>query len=282
LVNVAHVAHEPTALWAAAHVATLPPRPAYDLRIEVLGPMRLLRGDTIVTEPDWVRRDRVRQLLALLVERRRISRRDAAEAIWPELGIDKALDNLRVNLTHLQRVVQPGRASGERPWFIRTDGELLVLSSTGVHVDADRFDALHSQARQFDDRGQTQFALSSFRESVALWRGTYLEDWPDAAWADVERLRLRTLLITAHCRVGELVLARGEPEEAARHAASVLRDEPLQERAGRLLVHALDAQGDRATATRALRDLVQRLDDNGLRPEAATLDLIRQRTSPAS
>ncbi|MCB0964902.1 MAG: hypothetical protein KDA98_16620, partial [Acidimicrobiales bacterium] len=57
----------PGAGWARDRTAALPARPAHDVRVEVLGPMRCWRGGTEVTDAPWARRERVRQLLALLV-----------------------------------------------------------------------------------------------------------------------------------------------------------------------------------------------------------------------
>ena len=62
----------------------------------------------------------------------------------------------------------------------------------------------------------------------------------------------------------------------ARLAGEVLADEPLQERAGRLFVHTLTAQGDRATARRALANLLAQLDEHGMAAEPDTTQLARQ------
>jgi DNA-binding SARP family transcriptional activator len=208
--------------------------------------------------------------LAFLVVHRRVSRREAVEALWPDLEGATALSNLRVNLTHLQGVLQPGRAAGVLPWFVRSEGDWLTLSEDGVEIDADRFDEMLRRARSLDDAGRSARAREGYAAAIALDRGGFLDDWPDAPWAQFERMRLRTASITARCRLGELLLATGEPEQASQLAEGVLRNEPLQERAGRLLVHALAAQGDRATAFRVAGALVDSLRQEGLSPEPDT------------
>ena len=81
-----------------------------------------------------------RDLLQFLVDRRSISRRRVAEAVWPDLDAIAAADNLRVNLNHLQRVLQPDRLPEEAPWFIRAADDRLVLHpSAELRVDADDF-----------------------------------------------------------------------------------------------------------------------------------------------
>lgn len=260
----------PATAWATARIATMPAPPSYDLRIEVLGPIRLLRGAALVTDHDWVKRDRVRQLLALLTLRRRMPRSAIAETLWPELDVERGLHNLRVNLGHLQRVLQPDRPPAMPAWFVRGDGNWLELVDERVIVDQRRFEEHLAAARAYDGDGRSRAALDTYRRAIALTRGTLLEEWRSAGWAELERLRLHSLATGARCRAGELTLALGEPEEATALAAAVLADEPLQERAARLLVRAFDAHGDRMSARRALGELLSRLADAALAPEPAT------------
>ncbi|NLD78322.1 MAG: hypothetical protein GX643_16840 [Acidimicrobiales bacterium] len=275
LARAAILSHAPTARWAAHRIATMPVRPSYDIRLDVLGDMSLARGDTLVSDRDWTNRERVRQLLAYLVLHRSVGRRSMAEALWPDLPSDRALGNLRVNLAHLQKVLQPGRETSDKAWFVRADAEKVALADDGVVVDATLFEAACDRARALEGEDRSSEALFEWHGAVDLYQGDFLEDWPDVEWSQVERFRLRTLAITARCRLGELLLARGEPEEAARHASIVLGIEPIQERACRLLVHALTAQGDRATALRAMRDLSSQLVRQGLSLEPATARLAR-------
>lgn len=262
--------------WARARVALLPARPRFDLRLECLGPTRLLRGDTVVTDTLWTGRDRVRQLLAHLLLHRTVSRRRVAEDLWPELATDKALANLRVNLAHLQRALQPDRDRDVAPWFVRADGDTISIAPSGFTTDVTEFELGCRRARAFDDESRTGPAIEAYRAVVGLYRGPFLQEWPDAAWADAERVRLHSMAVGARCRLGELLLARGEPEQSAAHAAAALRDEPLHERSACLLVHALVAQGDRASARRTIESLVGRLADHDLSPERSTEQLARR------
>lgn len=268
--------HAPTAAWASVRVAAMPERPDDVLHVDVLGPVRVRRGSTPIEDPTWTKRERVRELLAHLAVHRRARRRTVAEALWPEFDPEKALANLRVNLAHLQKVLQPGRPSEAPPWYLRADPEWLELVADGVVVDTEVFEELLAQARALDGSGRVRPALDRYGEALALARGELAESWPDARWAEVERLRLRTLVVAARCRSGELQVALGEPEAAARTASSVLVEEPMQERAARLLASAMAAQGDRAAARQVVADLVGRLGEAGLAPEPETTLFARQ------
>jgi DNA-binding SARP family transcriptional activator len=237
----------------------------------LFGATTLARGGVPIDDASWVRRERVRELLAVLALHRRISRQRAAALIWPDLAEDRALSNLRVNLHHLHAVIQPSRGD-ELPWFVQVQGDELVLAPTGVTIDVESFEQRTADARRLDGDGRSTAAMRSYREAVELYRGDLAEDLGAAAWIDSERARLRALATSSMNRLGELLLARGEPEDAARYATELLRIEPLHERGGRLLASCLEAQDDRVGAARLLGSLLAMLSDEGLRPERSTLD----------
>jgi len=270
LVGATTLGHQATANWARRRVEDLPVRPSYDLAVAVLGPLTLTRGSTPVTDETWLRRARVRQLFAYLLLHGRVSRRRAVEDLWPELSPEKAMQNLRVNLNHLQGVLQPHRRPEDRPWFLRADPDHLALVTAGLSSDAARFEAGCTEARRLDESARGSLALERYDAAVGLYQGDWFEDGPLEDWVQVERVRLRSLAVGAQCRLGELLLARGEPEEAAAWAATALRHEPLLERAHRLFVRGLAGQGNLPAARSALGELLARLADERLAPERDT------------
>lgn len=89
LERVAITTPEPVAAWARSQISRLPQRPPYDLHLDMLGSVELLRGRTSVTDPNWTGRDRVRQLMCHLVLHKRVSRRRVAADLWPDLQSTK-------------------------------------------------------------------------------------------------------------------------------------------------------------------------------------------------
>ncbi len=171
---------------------TLPTPPTAGMHLRVLGPMALERDGEPVAHADW-RRERVRSLLAILVNQRRVSREVCATALWPESDADAGLGNLRVTLGYLQKVLEPGRVSGDAPWFVRTDGDALILSEDGLTVDAWELDRLLDAADESDRAGAPSAALRTYESALDLWHGDYLADVYDD-WAGPERDRVRGTL----------------------------------------------------------------------------------------
>jgi len=264
----------PVAPFAEFALAGLPATPDTQIEILVLGPMRLVRDGELVTEPNWERRGRVRELLALLVEERRVPRSRAASLLWPDLDDDKATSNLRVTLTYLQRVLEPDRDPYSAPFFVQLIGGCLVLAEEVV-VDADKFEAEVTRALEQDRVGSPHAALQTYQQAIERYLGNYLEDL-DVEWASATRARFAFLVVNSMCRVGELTLARGEPETAGKWALRARRLTPLNERAERLLVSCMLGSGDRAGAAKVVRELFDGLHESGLAPEAESVALRRR------
>ena len=265
----------PLAGPAAARLATLPARPPYDVHVRTLGGLVVERSDGGAVDEARTDRTRVRQLLAALVVRRRVPRRELAARLWPDLPADRAAANLRANLRHLQAALQPDRPADEPPWFVQAAGDVVALADEGIAVDVHGFDDHVGRAVQAEGSGLPSVALVEYRAALDLYGGDLLPGLDDTD-VEVERVRLRSLAHAARCRVGELVLARGEPEAALREAAAALRLEPLSERAHRLFVRAHLAVGSTAQARAVGRALVGTLAAEGLRPEEETAALLRR------
>jgi DNA-binding SARP family transcriptional activator len=258
-------ASAPLSRPARTALARLPVPPAGRLELRLLGPVELARDGVPVDAPDW-RRERVRSLLAHLVLQRPVGRERLAADLWPTFDADSQLRNLRVNLAHLLRVLEPSRSERDASFLVRPHGGGLMLHR-GEWFTADiwRFDDLCRQAVDADRDGAPAAALDAMRAAVALWRDDpselAAESW---ALAEVEERRLRVVALAV--RAGELLLARGEPDEARHLGAVALRVDPWSPRAHHVVVSAHAALDDTAAARRALDRYRDTLTELGVPP----------------
>ena len=247
--RVATTARAPARTLASELLGRRRPTAPSDLTVDLLGPIRLFRDGVEVTDDDWTRRARVRELLALLCARRHLTRLDVLAEMWSGHDDDAKADaNLRSTLSRLQRVLEPDR-SGTDPYFLRSDGDVLTLHGD-VTTDVDRFERTLARARQADEAGSPARALDVYTAAIAAYRGEYLLG-VDAGWTVLTRMRLQSLAVNALCRIGELTAARGHPEAAAGWAQQALEHDPLSQRAASIFVSALAASGDIAGARAA-------------------------------
>lgn len=262
------------ASWACTYLESVPSIPDTPLRIRALGVIELYKGDEPVTAPDWARRARVQELLGLLVERRTITREEAATALWPDLDPKKSALNLRVSLSRLQSAIEPERGRSDAPAYILTTPTSLILRDI-VEVDVDEFGDLIDEAQIVDRGGAPIEAMGLYEKALRLARGQYLANI-DATWLSITRLRFDSLVRTTTVRLAELQLAGGEPEKALYWAAAAQVANATDERAGRLMILAMLSTGDRSGAVTAGKSLISALGEANLAPEAETLRTIER------
>ncbi len=257
-VALAELDHEPTEALSG-------------LRIGLLGAPLIERDGQNEAPTDW-RRTKVRELCALLALRGPTPRRDIIGLMWPGHENDQKAQNLlRTTLRQLNGVLEPGRVDTD-PTAVCTVGDSLVIAPE-IEFDVHVFEQLVEEARSDEAAGLTSRAFERYQAAADHYRGDVLGD-VDAAWIVLEQVRLRSLAVSATCRVAELFAAKGEPEVSARWARRACDLDPASERAMRLLALALDASNDRVAARRVLETLQRQLDELGLEPDRATRRLL--------
>jgi DNA-binding SARP family transcriptional activator len=264
------------AKFAKALLAAVPAPPADLTEVAVLGSVALVRNDEPVTDSD-LRRERVRALLAFLVAHRTTSRAAIMAGLWPDLDERAAANNMRVTVTYLLRVLEPWRSPREPAYHIRVDGQTVrLVTSDWLRIDVDEFEEHVALAARAEAEGTPSLALEHNLAAVALYRGEAYEDVADADWIALEREHFRSRFVATATRAGELLVGRGNVEEAARVAWRAVEVDPWAERAYAVLVSSALARGDRSAARRTLDRGLAAMADLGVEPSEETRRLSRR------
>jgi DNA-binding SARP family transcriptional activator len=229
-----------------------------------------------VSDPE-LRRSRLRALLAYLVSHRQTTRSAVAAALWPDLDEKAAVNNLGVTLNLLRRVLEPWRHSGEPPFLLRLDGQVLrLVTGEHLHLDVDAFDQHLAAAQQAESDGIPSLALEHDLAAVDLYRGDLFADLVEADWCTLDREHYRIHFVGAAIRAGQLLLGRGEPDRAEAVARRALAVDRWAEDAYAVLVGAAMARRDRAGAHRMYSHCVDALGELGAQPSEALRQLERR------
>jgi LuxR family maltose regulon positive regulatory protein len=264
------------AKFAKSLLAAVPAPPADLTEVAVLGSVALVRNGEPVTDSD-LRRERVRALLAYLVAHRTTSRAAIMAGLWPDRDERAAANNMRVTVTYLLRVLEPWRSPREPAYHIRVDGQTVRLVTTDwLRIDVDEFEEHVALAARAEAEGTPSLALEHNLAVVALYRGEAYEDVADADWIALEREHFRARFVAAATRAGELLVGRGNGEEAQRVAWRAVEVDPWAERAYAVLVSAALARGDRSAARRSLDRGLAAMADLGVEPSEETRRLSRR------
>ena len=261
---------------AAEIVSMIPVTPAHVLAINVLGAATIRWNGEEVVDPNW-RRERVRSLLGFLISHPVTTRDSVMAALWPDADETAGRRSLRSTLNLLNQVLEPSRAAGDAPFFVRTDGATLRFhADEHVVVDSWRFEALLDAAERLEADGVPELALEPLKEALDLYQGEFLADAAYDDWSAAERDRLRARFVRSAVRTAELLIAFGDIEAALAVATQAVGVEPWSEPAHRAIVAAHIELGDRSSAQRALDRCHRELSDLGGPVEELTLMLERR------
>lgn len=251
---------------AAALASDLPSPCGPQVRIDVLGPMRLSIDGRTIDRPE-LRRSRVRTLLALLAIRRQMRREQIIELLWPDIDIDRGRQNLRTTLSRLRRLIATPD-EGPSTSRLRIDGEVIELCGPPI-VDVDVWELRRLLDVAADGRAAAE-RLDALERAFGLWRGEPLADVEAVSGIEPDVELIRSELTENTLRLGELLLAAGRFDDALRCVERVRATSPYSERAHRLgLAVHLQVHDHRAVEA-SLRRLDDLFGDLGIEPESAT------------
>jgi DNA-binding SARP family transcriptional activator len=243
---------EPGERPAVVHVfrpLSLAGPPVPPLRICLLGPIEVLRGDgTLVEGPGW-RRAKTRALLACLsTSRKGIVHRDALlEALWPGFERSRALPNLNTTVYYLRRCLEPHLQRVADSAYIHLDRDSYELIGRQFHwVDVDAFESLIRRGRC---DASPERAEEAYREALSWYRGEYLADLDaDTLECWLERERLGELYLNALEELASLCARQGRVSESDQLLLSLLSQDPCRESAVQALMRSALARREWAAA----------------------------------
>jgi len=168
-------------------------------------------------------------------------REELATAIWGEQLPPATGQALRALLSKLRSVIGRDSLAANGPLRLKLDDDTNVdveVAARAIH------DAESGVARQQWERAwiASQIAMNVTRRSFLTGH--------DGAWVEERRSELGALYIRALATLAAAALELGETEllTAERAARELVAAEPLSEGATALLMHALDARGERPAA----------------------------------
>lgn len=263
---------------AGAMLAAIAIPPPHHVRIELLGPPRLLRDGVAVDDANW-RRVRVRQLIAILAVHRRVRRQRAGIMLWPDADDDGVSANLRMTLSYAQALLEPHRAKGDASWFVQQESGSLVLGG-GSHLSVDvwEFEDALDAAADARRSAMPSAELEQLLLALRVWRDEPLVDIADQEWAGPHLRRLQERFVTSAVRAAELLAAAARLDEAIEIAELGLRVEPWSEALHRVIVLAHLDRGSGSDATRALARCRAALAEIGVVPPDS-IEALGQRIS---
>ncbi|SHG29025.1 BTAD domain-containing putative transcriptional regulator [Geodermatophilus nigrescens] len=189
--------------------------------------------------------------------------------LWQGASPADATGALQAHVSHLRRVLEPGRAP-------RTPARLLVTVPPGYAIRAEGDATDVGEATRLLDEGDRLLeadpaaARQRYTAAIDLWRGPAYAEYADEPWAAPEAARLDELRLTAVERRAAAALAAPGGRDALPQLRAHVAEHPMREEGWRLLALGLYRAGRQGEALAALRDVRARLaDELGVDPGPA-------------
>ena len=228
------------------------------VRIQVLGPVRLWRGDVGV-DLGPARRRAVLALLAL-AGGRSLSRHDLVDGLWPGGPPASATNIIQTHVKHLRRLIEPDRRPRLSSMLLRTVGDGYALDLAAFDIDLVSFRQLADAAAEVSRDGRPLRAAELFRQALRLWHGAPAADLPLLA----SHPKVTALLEerrTALLQYSKSMIGTGSGSEVIAALEEMMHERPLDETALATLIDAYRATGQRARAFDAYHRCRRRLAD---------------------
>lgn len=196
-----------------------------------------------------------------------LNKEQVAAVLWPG-----AEEPERIKQRFRNEIYRLRRALGHE--VILHEGELYRFNrSLDYDHDLDDFETYLTRARSAHTDAER---IENYEKAVKLVKGDYLADI-GAAWAILDRERVRQMFLEAAIRLAELHWRRNDAGKTLEVCQRILELDPACEPAHQLAMRAHAVRGDRAAIARqyqACRDATERL--FGLPPTEETEKLYRQ------
>jgi DNA-binding SARP family transcriptional activator len=240
------------------------------LRVRLLGGFRVERVGVAPHVFAWQRRT-AKMLTKLLATdpRHRLHREQVLDVLWPDVGLDSALNSFGKALYAARRALEPELPPRHNSAYLELTDSMVGLATEHVWIDVDHFQAVAESALRQPD-------VPAFEEALAAYGGELLPENRYEDWCAERRDLLAELHVRLLLGLAERLEARGAYSAAGTRLREVLQHDPTREDAHRRLMVLYASAGARDQAVRQFHVCQEVLwRELDLAPESATDALYR-------
>ncbi|MEU2201726.1 AAA family ATPase [Isoptericola sp. NPDC019482] len=229
-----------------------------DVRLQVLGPLRLWRGDT---ELDAGPRQQAR-LLAILLARvgRPTATSELIDSLWGDAAPASALNTIHKYVGALRNLLEPDRPARGSSSCLPRRGDSYLCTAGPETLDLVAFRQLVERAGDALDDGRRAVALDLYVESLGLWSGPACEGQVHEPVATAVLAGLNAEFFDACLEAAALAADLRRSELLLPHLRLAATMEPLHEPIQASLVTSLASSGRPAEAMSAFEAARRGLD----------------------
>jgi DNA-binding SARP family transcriptional activator len=203
---------------------------APQLRIETLGGLKIYRGDSLIEEKEWDRKQPKQLLMTLLAHRGNgASKEILIDDFWPDEKPGTAEKNFKTTLQRLRKSLESVLHGDFGSSYIHLDNGNVFLNPELCEVDVDQFSSLITKAEAEEKRRETKAALLGYQAAADLYKGDFLPEEIHLSLVDMKREEVRQKYIDILIKMGQLHEKQGASRKAIECHKKAIQTDPLLE-----------------------------------------------------
>lgn len=205
------------------------------------------------------------------------------DALWPEADPDKAITSFDVNMHALKRLLEPELGPRERSSFIHNHASRVYTfeSADRWWTDVADLELLHQRGHANDLAGDHDRARFYYRRVSGYVSQGPLLDNELGLWLQRHRHKYELMCSQALIRLMQIDIGCGADEELLESAYQMLRLDPYNQPATRVIIEASLGRGNQGRAARRLDAFCEAVKrDLGMQPPKEFVELRHQVDGP--
>jgi ATP/maltotriose-dependent transcriptional regulator MalT/two-component SAPR family response regulator len=200
------------------------------LSIETLGGLRIYRGNSLIEEKEWDRKQPKQLLMALLAHRgNRASKDMLIDDLWPDEKPGVAEKDFKTTLQRLRKSLEPVLHKDYGSSYIHLHDGYVSLDPELCEVDVDRFFSLIRKAEAEEKRREARETVTGFQAAVELYKGDFLPEEIHLPLVDMKREEISSKYIELLIKLAQLHEKQGGFRKAIECHKKAIQTDPLLE-----------------------------------------------------
>jgi len=200
------------------------------LRIETLGGFRVFRGDSLIKEEEWDRKQPKKLLMAMVTfGGPRIPKEILLDIFWPEERPDAAEKNFKTALQRLRKSLEPSAHKEFGSSYVHLQDKTIFLPPELCQVDADLFLSDLKKGEEREKRNDVKEAIAFYNDAANLYKGDFLPEELYLPGVDRKREELRERYIGVLHKLASLYERQGALKKAIECHKKAVQTDPLLE-----------------------------------------------------
>ena len=245
--------------------------PAYDLAINMLGPVEVFRDPSGMKKEAW-RLSKALHIFCYLCSRRnhRAPKETLVDLFWSDADSETVARNFHPTISHLRKALNSEQVM-KKDFVLYREGAYLLNPQYRYQMDTEQFESLLGKARDARRTGNPNESARLLAEAIKLYRGDFLEELY-YNWTEELQSYYRDLYLEALKDLICFYVERQDYEFVIRYGQVLLARDQYQEDVHCLVMEAYVRGGNRAAAIDqfdGLRKMLRR--ELGVDPLPATI-----------